>query len=118
MYFIAHTLFVVDVASNIKMVFSLRVFLFRNNDFSLEVVYHLEWLFHIFFLVTYCAGNACHLFAFPSECNFSGVRFNLDLVRAIKEQSGEIFKDTILTKYGNLLAYQLWHVLYCCFHLI
>ncbi|KMT00618.1 hypothetical protein BVRB_9g219130 [Beta vulgaris subsp. vulgaris] len=49
------------------------------------------------------AGNACHLFAFPSECNFSGVRFNLDLVRAIKEQSGEIFKDTILTKGCSLV---------------
>ncbi|KNA16459.1 hypothetical protein SOVF_088940 isoform A [Spinacia oleracea] len=44
------------------------------------------------------SGNACHLFAFPSECNFSGVRFNLDLIRAVKEQSEDTFKDTILTK--------------------
>ncbi|CAO2815208.1 unnamed protein product [Amaranthus hypochondriacus] len=44
------------------------------------------------------AGNTCHLFAFPSECNFSGVRFNLDFVRAIKEQSNGIFKDKMLTK--------------------
>ncbi|GAB2286645.1 Molybdenum cofactor sulfurase [Dionaea muscipula] len=35
-------------------------------------------------------GNACHLFAFPSECNFSGVKFSLNLVRTVKEQSEEI----------------------------
>uniref|UniRef100_A0A803LE67 Molybdenum cofactor sulfurase n=1 Tax=Chenopodium quinoa TaxID=63459 RepID=A0A803LE67_CHEQI len=43
-------------------------------------------------------GNARHLFAFPSECNFSGMRFNLDLIRALKEQSEDTFNDTILTK--------------------
>ncbi|GMG99326.1 hypothetical protein Nepgr_001166 [Nepenthes gracilis] len=37
-------------------------------------------------------GNAFHLFAFPSECNFSGVRFSLDLVRAVKEHSEENFE--------------------------
>ncbi|KAL2928144.1 Molybdenum cofactor sulfurase [Bienertia sinuspersici] len=39
-------------------------------------------------------GNACHLFAFPSECNFSGVRFNLDVIRSVKEHSEDIFKDS------------------------
>ncbi|XP_027064091.1 molybdenum cofactor sulfurase isoform X1 [Coffea arabica] len=32
-------------------------------------------------------GNVYNLFAFPSECNFSGTRFNLDLVKLIKEDS-------------------------------
>ncbi|KAL1556065.1 Molybdenum cofactor sulfurase [Salvia divinorum] len=31
-----------------------------------------------------------NLFAFPSECNFSGLRFNLDLVNSIKEGSYQI----------------------------
>ncbi|XP_042007194.1 molybdenum cofactor sulfurase-like isoform X2 [Salvia splendens] len=31
-----------------------------------------------------------NLFAFPSECNFSGLRFNLDLVNSIKEGSCQI----------------------------
>ncbi|KAK9684105.1 hypothetical protein RND81_10G186600 [Saponaria officinalis] len=44
------------------------------------------------------AGNACHLFAFPSECNFTGVRFNLDLVKAVKKHSEETFRDSSLSK--------------------
>ncbi|KAH9603624.1 hypothetical protein KSS87_006509 [Heliosperma pusillum] len=48
------------------------------------------------------AGSACHLFAFPSECNFSGVRFNLDLVKAVKKHSEETFKDSSLSKYSNI----------------
>ncbi|KAK6934806.1 Molybdenum cofactor sulfurase, C-terminal, partial [Dillenia turbinata] len=43
-------------------------------------------------------GDACNLFAFPSECNFSGVRFSLDLVKFIKEDSKEILKDSPLCK--------------------
>ncbi|KAA8527170.1 hypothetical protein F0562_008601 [Nyssa sinensis] len=39
-------------------------------------------------------GNVYNLFAFPSECNFSGVRFNLNLVRIIKEDSGRILKGS------------------------
>ncbi|CAA0815509.1 Molybdenum cofactor sulfurase [Striga hermonthica] len=31
-----------------------------------------------------------NLFAFPSECNFSGLRFNLDLVNVVKEDSFEV----------------------------
>lgn len=34
------------------------------------------------------SGDACSLLAIPSECNFSGTRFNLDHVRAIKEDFG------------------------------
>lgn len=44
------------------------------------------------------SGNVCHLLAFPSECNFSGMRFNLNLIRAVKDQSEDTFEDTILTK--------------------
>ncbi|KAK4786501.1 hypothetical protein SAY86_003190 [Trapa natans] len=36
------------------------------------------------------AGDTCSLFALPSECNFSGVRFNLDLVKMIKEDSEKV----------------------------
>ncbi|XP_073061585.1 molybdenum cofactor sulfurase-like [Primulina eburnea] len=35
-------------------------------------------------------SNTYNLFAFPSECNFSGQRFKLDLVNDIKEDSYEI----------------------------
>ncbi|CAN1263313.1 Molybdenum cofactor sulfurase [Linum perenne] len=33
-----------------------------------------------------------NLFAFPSECNFSGLRFNLDLVKLIKEDPGRMLR--------------------------
>ncbi|OWM89521.1 hypothetical protein CDL15_Pgr024269 [Punica granatum] len=36
------------------------------------------------------AGDTYSLFALPSECNFSGVRFNLDLVKMIKEDSENV----------------------------
>lgn len=36
------------------------------------------------------AGHTYNLFAFPTECNFSGVRFNLDLIDMIKEDSERI----------------------------
>ncbi|XP_024966183.1 molybdenum cofactor sulfurase isoform X2 [Cynara cardunculus var. scolymus] len=37
-------------------------------------------------------GHTYNLFAFPSECNFSGVRFNLDLIDIIKEDSERILE--------------------------
>lgn len=42
----------------------------------------------VFFLPV--AGNVYNLFAFPSECNFSGQKFPLDLVKVIKEDGGKI----------------------------
>ena len=45
------------------------------------------------------AGDACNLFAFPSECNFSGLRFNLELVRKIKEQSASILEGSPFHRY-------------------
>ncbi|KAM7495726.1 hypothetical protein LguiB_030335 [Lonicera macranthoides] len=39
-------------------------------------------------------GSVYNLFAFPSECNFSGVRFNLDLVKTIKEDSQRILEGS------------------------
>ncbi|KAK2972002.1 hypothetical protein RJ640_005022 [Escallonia rubra] len=39
-------------------------------------------------------GNAFNLFAFPSECNFSGVRFNLDLVKTMKEEREKILEGS------------------------
>ncbi|KAM3732066.1 hypothetical protein ACB098_11G032800 [Castanea mollissima] len=44
------------------------------------------------FLEEELIGDAYNLFAFPSECNFSGLRFSLDLVKIIKEDS-EIFLE-------------------------
>ncbi|XP_057804593.1 molybdenum cofactor sulfurase-like [Salvia miltiorrhiza] len=38
-------------------------------------------------ILLYRYGETYNLFAFPSECNFSGLRFNLDLVNPIKEGS-------------------------------
>ncbi|KAJ1260323.1 hypothetical protein BS78_10G223400 [Paspalum vaginatum] len=35
--------------------------------------------------LTSISGNSLNLFAFPSECNFSGHKFNLSLVKLIKE---------------------------------
>ncbi|BFG28744.1 hypothetical protein CerSpe_150180 [Prunus speciosa] len=39
-------------------------------------------------------GEAYNLFAFPSECNFSGLRFSLDLVRIIKEDPARILEGS------------------------
>ncbi|KAF5477378.1 hypothetical protein F2P56_004025 [Juglans regia] len=39
-------------------------------------------------------GGAYNLFAFPSECNFSGLRFSLDLVKIIKEDSERILEGS------------------------
>ncbi|KAL2495750.1 Molybdenum cofactor sulfurase [Forsythia ovata] len=43
------------------------------------------------FLKKEATGDTYNLFAFPSECNFSGLRFNLDLVNVIKEDSYKMF---------------------------
>ncbi|XP_042407238.1 molybdenum cofactor sulfurase-like isoform X2 [Zingiber officinale] len=40
------------------------------------------------------SGSTCNLFAFPSECNFSGQKFSLDLVNYVKEGTGEPFKSS------------------------
>ena len=45
------------------------------------------------------AGYAHNLFAFPSECNFSGVRFSLDLVKIIKEDAERILTGPPFYKY-------------------
>ncbi|XP_010272263.1 PREDICTED: molybdenum cofactor sulfurase isoform X2 [Nelumbo nucifera] len=37
-------------------------------------------------------GNIYNLFAFPSECNFSGRKFSLDLVKIIKEDSERVLE--------------------------
>ncbi|KAG6405172.1 hypothetical protein SASPL_132758 [Salvia splendens] len=44
-----------------------------------------------------------NLFAFPSECNFSGLRFNLDLVHSIKEGSCQI-PGTFPTQSGHWMV--------------
>lgn len=44
------------------------------------------------------AGEAYNLFAFPSECNFSGLRFSLDLVKIIKEDPARILEGSPFCK--------------------
>lgn len=44
------------------------------------------------------SGNAYNLFAFPSECNFSGLRFSLDLANLIKENSERILEGSPFCK--------------------
>ncbi|KAG8653142.1 molybdenum cofactor sulfurase isoform X2 [Manihot esculenta] len=39
-------------------------------------------------------GNSYNLFAFPSECNFSGFRFSLELVKLIKDNSERIMEGS------------------------
>nr|GLL38252.1 molybdenum cofactor sulfurase [Ipomoea trifida] len=48
-------------------------------------------------------GNIYNLFAFPSECNFSGKKFNLDLVNIVKEDS-ETILDSSLSQRGHWLV--------------
>ncbi|WVZ03491.1 hypothetical protein V8G54_024297 [Vigna mungo] len=43
-----------------------------------------------YYICFFNAGDVYNLFAFPSECNFSGLRFGLDLVNIIKEDSSKI----------------------------
>ncbi|XP_062168774.1 molybdenum cofactor sulfurase isoform X2 [Alnus glutinosa] len=43
-------------------------------------------------------GDTYNLFAFPSECNFSGLRFSLDLVKIIKEDSEKILEGSPICK--------------------
>lgn len=40
------------------------------------------------------AGDVYNLFAFPSECNFSGLRFNLDLVKLIKDDANRVLEGS------------------------
>ncbi|XP_026666305.2 molybdenum cofactor sulfurase isoform X3 [Phoenix dactylifera] len=40
------------------------------------------------------SDNAYNLFAFPSECNFSGQKFCLDLVKVIKDDAQKIFEGS------------------------
>lgn len=47
------------------------------------------------------AGGSYNLFAFPSECNFSGLRFNLDLVKIIKEDPKTIMESSPFCKYDS-----------------
>ncbi|KAF7824910.1 molybdenum cofactor sulfurase isoform X1 [Senna tora] len=45
-----------------------------------------------------------NLFAFPSECNFSGLRFSLDLVKIIKEDSRRIPRSSSVCKNGKWMV--------------
>ncbi|KAL0912300.1 hypothetical protein M5K25_018264 [Dendrobium thyrsiflorum] len=42
-----------------------------------------------------CSGNSYNLFAFPSECNFSGKKFPLELVNIIKGYAGRRIGDSL-----------------------
>ncbi|KAK6270322.1 hypothetical protein POUND7_007427 [Theobroma cacao] len=45
-------------------------------------------------------GDASNLFAFPSECNFSGLRFSLDLVNIVKQNAEKILEGSPYSKGG------------------
>ena len=47
------------------------------------------------YIVLYFAGCTYNLFAFPSECNFSGMRFHLDLVNIIKDDAEKSFEGLL-----------------------
>nr|AJD81373.1 molybdenum cofactor sulfurase [Ammopiptanthus nanus] len=49
-------------------------------------------------------GDVYNLFAFPSECNFSGLRFGLDLVKIIKEDSRRISGISSVCKNGQWMV--------------
>ncbi|KAJ1377901.1 Pyridoxal phosphate-dependent transferase, major domain, partial [Sesbania bispinosa] len=49
-------------------------------------------------------GDVFNLFAFPSECNFSGFRFDLDLVKIIKEDSSRVLGISSVCKNGRWLV--------------
>ncbi|XP_020238282.1 molybdenum cofactor sulfurase isoform X3 [Cajanus cajan] len=49
-------------------------------------------------------GVVYNLFAFPSECNFSGLRFGMDLVKIIKEDSSKILGISSACKNGQWMV--------------
>ncbi|XP_068479861.1 molybdenum cofactor sulfurase isoform X2 [Phaseolus vulgaris] len=49
-------------------------------------------------------GDVYNLFAFPSECNFSGLRFGLDLVKIIKEDSSKSLGISSVCKNGQWMV--------------
>ncbi|KAK7292490.1 hypothetical protein RIF29_08271 [Crotalaria pallida] len=49
-------------------------------------------------------GDVYNLFAFPSECNFSGLRFDLDMVKIIKENSRRISGISSVCKNGQWMV--------------
>lgn len=53
------------------------------------------------------AGDAFNLFAFPSECNFTGLRFCHDLVNIIKGNSESILEGTAALKYAHFIKVHL-----------
>ncbi|KAJ4835539.1 hypothetical protein Tsubulata_028426 [Turnera subulata] len=71
----------------------------RDNGAQMKISPHpIQRRTEVKFPEGQCAGNAYNLFAFPSECNFSGLRFNLDLVKLIKEDSGIMFGGSAFCK--------------------
>ncbi|GLU17991.1 hypothetical protein SLE2022_343150 [Rubroshorea leprosula] len=66
---------------------------------SLKVSQHpVQRRSEVRFLERELTGGVHNLFAFPSECNFSGLRFNLDLVKIVKENAERILEGSALSK--------------------
>ncbi|XP_065021542.1 molybdenum cofactor sulfurase-like isoform X1 [Musa acuminata AAA Group] len=65
----------------------------RSHESSFEFLEHtVQRRAHLFqqnALNGKTSGNTYNLFAFPSECNFSGQKFSLDLVNYVKEGGGK-----------------------------
>lgn len=67
----------------------------RSMDSSIKVLQHdVQRRSEVRLLDEEPTGNVCNLFAFPSECNFSGVKFNLDLANTIRENPVRILEGS------------------------
>ncbi|CAL5402452.1 unnamed protein product [Camellia sinensis] len=68
---------------------------FRSPVSSIKVLrHHIQRRNEARILAEELTGNAFNLFAFPSECNFSGSRFSLDLVNIIKDDSERVLEGS------------------------
>ncbi|KAI7979425.1 Molybdenum cofactor sulfurase [Camellia lanceoleosa] len=68
---------------------------FRSPVSSIKVLrHHIQRRNEARILEEELTGNAFNLFAFPSECNFSGSRFSLDLVKIIKDDSERVLEGS------------------------
>ena len=85
---------------NMNVVFEIIIIIFFSWNNNLKEGNHLEPLplfsFILFFII---AGDAYNLFAFPSECNFSGLRFSLDLVNIVKQNAENFLEGSPYSKY-------------------
>lgn len=84
----------------------------KKKIWKFHINYSISWecmeyncfkhLFKILHVID--VGNVFNLFAFPSECNFSGRKFHLDLVEIIKGNAGKILEGSTKCKCVEFFA--------------